>query len=224
MSHFKNRQDAAEKLIPLLDKFRHDNSVVLLAVPRGGVPIAFTIAKQYHFPLELLMTKKIGYPGHKEYAIGAVNLEDEIIDRRIRVSPAYIEGEVFRIREQLKERYKQFIGHHVSLSFKNKVLIIIDDGIATGNTMLLAIKMLRNKSPKRIVVAVPVAPHEAIERFEREAEEMICLYTPEPFISVGLHYADFPQVKDQEVMQMLAALNSQLNSGNENSIKNSRYS
>jgi putative phosphoribosyl transferase len=206
MMFFKDRNDAAKKLIPHLQKYRNERGVVM-AVPRGGVPIAYPIAKAYNFPLELLMTKKIGYPGQEEFAIGAVSLEDHIVDEQYGIPKEYIESEVSRIRESLKERYKTFMGDHQPVDLENKVVIIVDDGMATGNTILSSIKMLRKHKPQKIVVAVPVAPRETAEKIRQHVDDFICLYHPEPFIGVGLYYMDFTQVSDEEVVQLLKNAN-----------------
>jgi putative phosphoribosyl transferase len=203
---FKNRNDAAQKLIPYLNKYRNESGVVL-AVPRGGVPIAYPIAKAYNLPLELLMTKKIGHPAHPEFAIGAVSLEDHFIDDQFGVPQTYIDNEIKKIRESLKERYKLFMGNHKPVGLENKVVIIVDDGVATGNTILSAIKMLRKSNPKKIVVAVPVAPPDTAEKIKRYVDDFICLSTPVPFIGVGLHYLDFTQVSDEEVIQLIRDAN-----------------
>src|SRR5438094_586340 len=139
---FKDRYDAAMKLIPHLKKYK-DEDVIVLAVPRGGVPIGYHIAKNYNFPLELLLTKKIGHPWSNELAIGAVSLENHIIDDRHNIPESYIESEIERIRQSLKERYKKFMGNRKPADVENKIVIIVDDGIATGNTLLAAIRMIR---------------------------------------------------------------------------------
>jgi putative phosphoribosyl transferase len=203
---FKDRNDAAQQLIPHLEKYKNEKGMVL-AVPRGGVPIAYLIAKTYNLPLELLMTKKIGHPFLSEYAIGAVSLEDEITDNRYGVPQSYIDNEVSRIRESLKERYKLFMGDHKPIDIENKIVIIVDDGVATGNTILSTIKMLRKRKPKKIVVAVPVAPPEVAKKIKQQVDDFICLYTPQPFIGVGLHYMNFTQVSDEEVIQLLKDAN-----------------
>ena len=165
--HFKNRTDAAIKLIPYLSKYKNDKSVVL-AVPRGGVPIAYHIAKHYHFPLELLMIKKIGHPSNPEFAIGAVSLEDHILDERQNLSKSFIDEQIKTIRKNLEERYKLFMGSHNPIDLKGKTLIIVDDGIATGNTILSSIKMLRKRNPAKIVIAVPVAPPQTAQKMIKE--------------------------------------------------------
>lgn len=206
MIRFKDRAAAARELIPHLSKFKNERGVVL-AVPRGGVPIAYHIAKAYNLPLELLMTKKIGHPAQSEFAIGAVGLDDHFIDETFGIPESYIETEVQRIRGRLKEQYHLFMGQHKAVDLEGKVVIIVDDGIATGHTILSSIKMLRLKKPKKIVVAVPVAPPDTVEKIKKQVDELICLYTPTPFVGVGLHYMDFTQVTDEEVMRLLRDAN-----------------
>src|SRR3989344_6802382 len=199
---FQNRHDAALQLLPHLEKYKNERAVVL-AVPRGGVPIGYYIAKNYHLPLELLLTKKIGHPLHEEFAIGAVSLQDYIIDERIKVSPSYIENEIINIRNSLKERYKKFMGNRTPIDVKERTVIIMDDGVATGHTLLAAIKMIQKHQPKKIIVAVPVAPLETAKKIAKEVDDFICLHVLENFIGVGLYYSDFSQVSDEEVILML---------------------
>jgi predicted phosphoribosyltransferase len=202
---FKDRHAAALELLPHLMKYK-DEAGVILAVPRGGVPIAHPIAKSLGLPLELLMTKKIGHPANKEFAVGAVSLQDHIVDETLNVPQYYIDSEVKRIREGLKEKYRQFAGDREPPDLKDKTVIIIDDGIATGNTILSSIEMLRQQKPRGIIVAAPVAPIDTVSRISQEVDDIICLYTPEPFLGVGLHYQDFSQVSDEEVIRLLKDL------------------
>lgn len=203
---FKNRKDAALRLIPLLSKYKNEKGVVL-AVPRGGVPLAYYISKHYGFPIDLLMTKKIGHPRNSEFAIGAVSLEDHIISEKQNVPQAYIDEKVRSIREDLKERYKLFMGDYQPLDLKNKTVIIVDDGVATGNTILSAIPMIRKQGPKKIVVAVPVSPPDTARKILKEVDDFLCLYLPDDFFGVGYHYYDFSQVPDEEVMLLLKFAN-----------------
>lgn len=203
---FKNRYDAALKLIPFLEKYKNERGVVF-AIPRGGVPIGFYISKHYNLPLELLLTKKIGHPGNEEFAIGAVSLEDYIIDERHNIPESYIENEIKRIRESLKERYKKFMGDRKPVDMEDKIVIIVDDGIATGNTLLAAIRMMRQKHPKKIVVAVPVAPREAAEKIKKHVDDFICLYIADDFYGVVQFYLDFSEVSDEEVIRLLKDAN-----------------
>lgn len=202
---FKDRNEAAKLLIPYLNKYRNEDCVVL-AVPRGGVPIAYLMVKLYGFPLDLLMAKKIGHPANPEFAIGAVTLEDHIITEE-GVSLSYIDREVDRIRKSLQERYELFMGKRELIPIEDKVVIIVDDGVATGNTILTSIKMLRKKRPKKIIVAIPVAPQQTMEKLKRQVDDLICLSTPEPFIGVGQHYIEFRQVSDNTVIELLNDVN-----------------
>ena len=204
--YFNDRYDAAMQLAPLLEKYKNEKGVIL-AVPRGGVPIGYYLAKYLDFPLDLLMTKKLGHPGNEEFAIGAVSLEGSIIEETTGVPEQYIREETRRIREQLKERYIKFMGNKEPVDIKGKIIIVVDDGVATGRTILSTIKILRNKEPRKIVVAVPVASEEAADRIREVVDDFICLHTPYPFYGVGRFYADFTQVEDEDVLLLLNELN-----------------
>ncbi|MBK9013957.1 MAG: phosphoribosyltransferase [Saprospiraceae bacterium] len=204
--YFRNRFDAAQQLAPLLEKYRNEKGVIL-AVPRGGVPIGHYLAKYFGFPLELLLTKKLGHPLQPEFAIGAVTLEDSFVDEGFDLPPDFIEKEITRIRKELQRRYKSFMGDRKPIDLKGKTVIVVDDGIATGRTIMAAIKLLRKKQPKWLVVAVPVAPPSAASEFEGLVDDFICVYTPEDFFGVGGFYEDFEQVEDSEVMALLRELN-----------------
>jgi predicted phosphoribosyltransferase len=203
---FLNRYDAAMKLAPLLEKYKNEEGVIL-AVPRGGVPIGYYLAKHFDFPLDLLMTKKIGHPAHKEFAIGAVGMEDSVVDNLYNIPQYYIDREINRIRRSLIDRYKKFMGDRETIDIKNKIVIVVDDGVATGKTILVTLKLLRSRHPKKLVVAVPVSSVEAAKRISRKADEFISLYTPEPFYGVGGFYEDFSETTDEEVMALLKELN-----------------
>ena len=203
---FSNRYDAAMQLAPLLEKYKNEEGVVL-AVPRGGVPLGYYLAKHLDFAFDLLMTKKLGHPANEEFAIGAIGIEDSIVEENYNVPYNYIEQETERIRKELLENYKKFMGNKQPVDIRNKVVIVVDDGVATGRTILATLKMLRNKKPKKLVVAVPVASAEAAERISQEVDDFICLYTPEPFFGVGRFYHDFTQTTDEEVMMLLKELN-----------------
>ena len=199
---YNNRQDAAEKLIPLLKEYIDTESVVL-AVPRGGVPIGYAIARHYNLPLDLLLIKKIGHPSNPELAIGAVSLEDEILDNYFSISNEYTNKEIKEIRENLKLRFKKFMGNRSSVDLKNKTVLIVDDGIATGNTLLSAIQLVRRKSPKKIIIAVPVAPYDTAVKIRSKVETFICPNIPVNFRGVGEFYYDFSQVSDEEVIHLI---------------------
>jgi predicted phosphoribosyltransferase len=204
--YFKNRYDAAMQLIPLLKKYKNEEGIIL-AVPRGGVPIAYYIAKEYGFPLDLLMTKKLGHPFSPEYAIGSVSMESSFVENKHDIPEDYIKEETQRILQQLKERYKRFMGNKEPLSLRNKTVLIIDDGIATGLTILGMIKILRQQHPKKIIVAVPVAPRESAIRIKELVDDFICVHIPKTFYGVGMFYNDFSEVSDDDVISYLNELN-----------------
>jgi putative phosphoribosyl transferase len=203
---FRNRYEAALMLITHLEEYSHEQGAVL-AVPRGGVPIGYEIAKYFNLPLQLLMTKKIGHPMNPEFAIGSVGLEDYLIDETIAVPQKYIEEQVKLIRTSLRERYTRFMGDDAPVHLENKMVIITDDGIATGYTVLAAIRMIRRKKPKKIVVAVPVAPVNAANMLRRHVDDFICLHETYDFRGVGSYYEDFSEVSDEEVISLLREAN-----------------
>ena len=203
--YFSDRYDAAVQLIPYLEKYKKEEGVIL-AVPRGGVPIGYVLAKHLDFPLDLLMTKKLSHPLSEEYAIGAVGIEGEIIEDVENIPPQYIELGIRRIRQQLHEGYKKFMGNKEPLEIESKTVIVVDDGIATGRTILAAVKILKTKQPKKLVVAIPVASEEAAERIGKEVDDFICLYLPPLFQGVGGYYSDFTQITDDEVRGLLKQL------------------
>ena len=203
---FLDRYDAAMKLAPLLEKYKNEDGVVL-AVPRGGVPIGYYLAMHFSFPLDLLMTKKIGHPANEEFAIGAVGMQDSIVEKGYKIREKYLEGEIDRIRKTLIKRYKNFMGNTEPVDINNKIVIVVDDGVATGKTILVSLKLLRSQHPKKLVVAVPVASAEAARLIKREVDDFICLHIPEPFGGVGRFYSDFSETTDEEVMALLKELN-----------------
>ena len=199
---FQDRIDAGLALSRHLQHYKNVDGVTL-AVPRGGVPVAFPIARLLHLPLQIILSKKIGHPLHKEFAIGAVSLTGQIISPNAFATKEYIQQETVHIREQLKASYAQYMGDRKPIPLKDKIVIIIDDGIATGYTLLSTIQMIRNEAPKKIVVAVPVASKQAAVKISEVADEFICVWIPSRFHSVGEFYEDFMLVSDEEVVQML---------------------
>jgi predicted phosphoribosyltransferase len=199
---FQDRIDAGLALFQHLQHYINVDGVTL-AIPRGGVPVAFPIAKLLHLPLQIILSKKIGHPLHKEFAIGAVSLTGQIIAPNAFATEAYIQQETEHIREQLKACYAQYMGDKKPIPLKDKIVIVIDDGIATGYTLLSTIEMIRNEAPKKIVVAVPVASKQAAVKISEAADEFICAWIPSRFQCVGEFYEDFMQVSDEEVIQML---------------------
>ncbi|MDP4245045.1 MAG: phosphoribosyltransferase family protein, partial [Bacteroidota bacterium] len=196
---FTDRIEAGMLLADKLRKYQGQPGVIL-AVPRGGVPVAYAVAKELGLPLELILTKKIGHPMNKEYAIGAVSLTDAFVIPHQGVSQSYIEQEVKAVRDRLREMYRKFMGNKEPDSLAGKTVIVIDDGVATGNTLLSTIKILRKEKPARIVVAVPVASDSAVQKLSEAADELVVILIPEEFYGVGAFYEDFEQVSDEDVM------------------------
>ena len=199
---FRDRLEAGAILAEKLSQYKGRNGVVL-AVPRGGVPVAYVVAKELNLPLELLLTKKIGHPYNKEYAIGAVSLSDSYIVPHPDISPSYIESEIKAVREKLKMMSVKFKGGIVHNDLKDKIVIVIDDGIATGNTLMASLTIIKKQHPQRIVIAVPVAPSDTIKKFEKLTDEFICVLAPDDFHGVGAFYENFQQVSDEEVIYYL---------------------
>ena len=199
---FKNRIEAGIQLAAKLTKFKNQSGV-LLAVPRGGVPVAYAIAKELKLPVELLLTKKIGHPMNKEYAIGAASINDYFIANPEDISEEYIKNELYRIRTRLKEMKEKFKKNKEPTNLQDKIVIIIDDGIATGNTLLGTIHLLRKNMPNKIVIAVPVASKKGFNKLLKEVDEIVTIQIPEIFHGVGEFYENFEQVSDKEVIYYL---------------------
>ena len=183
--------------------------MLVLALPRGGVPVGFAVAKVLHVPLDVLLVHKLGMPGHEEYAIGAVAaggtrvLQSEVISA-YNIPPAVIEALTTRELREIERREKLYRAGRPALQLKDKIVILADDGLATGSTMLAAARVTRAAGPARLIVAVPVGSIEACEMLQCEVDEVICLSTPEPFNAVGQWYAHFEQTGDDEVIALLA--------------------
>lgn len=199
---FKDRQYAGHLLAKRLEKFQKEDGI-LLAVPRGGVPVAYRVAKRFGFPLEVVITKKIGHPENREFAIGAVSLKERVLGDSRGVPANYIEEETQQLRREIQRRQELYSGKRVPTELKNKTVILIDDGIATGKTILLTIKLLRAQSPKAIILAIPVVPHDKVKEISAYVEELIYIIAPYDFKSVGQYYENFDQVEDGEVITLL---------------------
>lgn len=196
---FHDREEAGVLLAAKLKKYKNEPGIVL-AVPRGGVPVAYAVAKELGFPIEMILTKKIGHPMNKEYAIGAASLTDYFIVPHENVTEKYIEQELLRVRKRLKQMYTRFMGDKEPENLKGKTVLVIDDGIATGNTLLGTVNVLRKSNPGKIVIGVPVASKNAVQKLSKEVDEVVAVLIPEEFYGVGAFYEDFEQVSDEEVM------------------------
>lgn len=202
---FRDRIEAGLLLAQKLRKYKNDPGIVL-AVPRGGVPVAYAVARELGFPVEIILTKKIGHPMNKEYAIGAASLTDYFVIPHENVTEEYIQQELKRIRSRLKEMYTSFMGDREPENIKGKTVLIIDDGIATGNTLLGTVQVLRKSNPGKIVIGVPVASESAVEKLSKEVDEVVAVLIPDEFYGVGAFYEDFEQVSDAEVIYYLDKL------------------
>lgn len=202
---FRDRIEAGELLAAKLKKYKNTSGIVL-AVPRGGVPVAFAVAKELGFPVEVVLTKKIGHPMNKEYAIGAASLTDYFVIPHENVSEKYIQEELKLIRANLKKMYARFMGDKEPADIKDKTVIVIDDGIATGNTLLGTIHVLRKGKPGKIVIGVPVASKSAMRKLSTEVDEVVAVMVPDEFHGVGAFYEDFGQVSDEEALFYLDKL------------------
>jgi predicted phosphoribosyltransferase len=200
---FHDRSEAALMLTKKLEKYRGEKGVVM-AIPRGGVPIGFRIAKQLRLPLEVMLTKKIGHPYNKEFAIGSVSLYGATVDEKITVPDEYLKKETERIRKSLRVSHKIYCGDQKPADVARKTVIITDDGVATGNTILAAADILRKRSPAKIVIAVPVLPFEKVEELKRYADNLVYVIAPYDFAGVGQFYENFPQLTDEEVIFFLS--------------------
>jgi putative phosphoribosyl transferase len=207
---FLDRKDASEKLSHSLEKFKNED-VIVLAVPRGGLPIAYESIKRFGLKWDLIIPRKIGAPHNKEVAIGAVSVDGSyfINDHYVEmldISQDYIQKEVTEQINEIKRRMKEYRGKDTFPEVKDKTVIIIDDGIATGFTIMAVIKAVKKQGAKKIVLAIPVGPRETIEEFKGIVDEVICLYLPDDFYAVGSYYLDFKQVTDEEVFQIINEL------------------
>jgi putative phosphoribosyl transferase len=202
MESIQNREVAAIMLADQLAKYKGQKGVVL-AIPRGGVPVAAPIAKKLGMPMEVVLTKKIGHPSNPEFAIGAVSKDSIVVDERIEVPEGYVAQEAQRLRAELDKKYKLFMGDRKHVTLQDRVAIIVDDGIATGKTLEATVDLVKKENPRKIVIAVPVAPYEAIYRFKSLVDEVVCLLVPPFFQAVGQFYNEFNQTSDEEVIQLL---------------------
>jgi putative phosphoribosyl transferase len=203
---FRNRVDAGQKLASLLGKYKNQNAIVY-ALPRGGVPIAKEVADSLNCPLDLIIVRKIGHPENPEYALGAVAEDGFLVvneEELARVDPQWFEAEKHEQMQEAWRRRELYLRGKEPITAAGKIAIIVDDGIATGSTMLVAIKKVKQEKPSKIVVAVAVSPKDTAQRFAREVDEFLAVTIPEIFWgAIGYYYDDFSQVSDEEVMALM---------------------
>lgn len=206
---FRDREQAGKALAAALMDLVGEETVVL-AIPRGGVVVGAVVARAIGATLDVIVTRKIGAPGEPEYALGAVTQGGEvIIDEEavemLHVGRDYLEAEAANQRREVKDRMRRFRGDRPLPSLGGRVVVIVDDGVATGNTVFAALGSVRMQHPKSVIVAVPVGPSETIAKLAGEADRVVCLETPEPFFAIGQFYSEFGQVEDEEVKRILDA-------------------
>jgi predicted phosphoribosyltransferase len=207
-ARFADRREAGQALARRLATLSGQN-VVVLGLPRGGVPVAFEVACALRVPLDVLVVRKLGFPGQPEFAMGAiasggVRVMNDEIPREYMPGPDEVEAVARAEQVELERRERAYRGHRHLTPVAGRVVLLVDDGLATGTTMRAAVRAVRQLSPSRVVVAVPVASIQARDAVAALADDVVCLSTPEPFTAVGLWYESFPQTSDDEVAELLA--------------------
>lgn len=206
---FQDRIDAANQLLPKLEKYKGNKDAILLAIPRGALEMGAVMRDALKLPLDIVVTKKIGAPGNEEYAIGSVGPDgstqvNEAVMADYGISQSYIDSEAKHLKEAIQKRYQTYRGTSELPKLKDKIVIVVDDGIATGFTTLAAVQYIRRQNPKKIILAVPVSAQDSYETLKKEVDELICLQTPANFFAVGQFYQNFPQVSDKEAIEILS--------------------
>lgn len=212
---FHDRREAGRLLAEKLSAYANRSDVIVLALPRGGVPVAYEVARALNVPLDVFAVRKLGVPGHDELAMGAIApggvrvLNDEVV-LALGIPEHLIDAVAAREEQELMRRERLYRGDCPPLDVRGKTIILIDDGLATGATMLAAVKALRQLQAGRVVVAVPIASPETCEQVRGQVDDIICAVTPESFYAVGLWYENFSQTSDEEVRDLLARANEEV--------------
>jgi len=205
---FRDRTEAGRILAKMLSTYADRRDVVVLGLPRGGVPVAFEVAKSLHAPLDVFLVRKLGVPGQEELAMGAIAsngvrvVNDEVVNA-LKIPPRVIDSVAAKEARELSRREQLYRTGRPTADVTGRTVILVDDGLATGSTMRAALAALRQKHPAKMIVAVPVAAVPTCEEFQSEADELVCLQSPEPFYSVGFWYDDFSQTTDEEIRELL---------------------
>ena len=207
-ARFRDRFDAGRRLATVLQPYVGRPNLLVLALPRGGVPVAYEVARQLHAPLDLMLVRKLGVPGHEELAMGAIAaggvrvISDDVV-RALAIPDRSIAAIAAHEEHELERRAREYRGDRPLPDVEGKTVILIDDGLATGSTMRAAVAALKSQHPERLVVAVPVAAPETCEALRQEVDDVVCALAPEPFFAVGNWYQDFSQTSDEEVRELL---------------------
>jgi putative phosphoribosyl transferase len=205
---YRNRIDAGKQLAARLGEYADRDDVLVLALPRGGVPVAFEVAKALQAPLDVFLVRKLGVPGHEELAMGAIAtggvrvLNDDVVNY-LRIPDDEIDAVAELELKELERREQAYRGKRAEPEVRGKTVILVDDGLATGSTMRAAAVALREQNPAKIVVAVPVSAAQTCDEYRMGVDEIVCAKTPEPFMGVGMWYRDFSQTTDEEVSDLL---------------------
>lgn len=208
-ARFQNRTEAGKQLAASLKPYADRPNVLVLGLPRGGVPVAYEVAQALHAPLDICLVRKLGVPAHKELAMGAIAsggvrvLNYDVISW-LGIAGKTIDAVAARELKELQRRDRAYRGDRPQPDVRDQIVILVDDGIATGSTMRAAISVLKPQQPQRLIVAIPVAPPETCEALKGEVDEVVCLLAPEAFYAIGLWYEDFSQTTDDEVRDLLA--------------------
>jgi putative phosphoribosyl transferase len=206
--YFRNRTEAGQVLARHLQHYKNIPDLLVLALPRGGVPAAYEVARELNAPLDVFTVRKLGVPGHQELAMGAIatggiRILHEGVIRELGIPEKTIDIVAEHERQELARREQLYRGERPPLSVENRTVIIVDDGLATGSSMRAAVQALRQSKPAKLVVAIPTAPAETCQKLTDIADEVVCAITPEPFYAVGGSYADFNQITDDEVKEII---------------------
>jgi putative phosphoribosyl transferase len=205
---FRDRRHAGRELADALARYARVPDVLVLALPRGGVPVGYEVARTIGAPLDVFLVRKLGFPGNQEYAMGAIAsggvrvIDDELLGR-VGISPAVVERVIQKEERELRRREYAYRGHLPPLELAGRTAILVDDGLATGSSMRAAVKAARGRGARRIVVATPVGPSDTVCELSRLADEVVCPSRPEPFLAVGRFYENFDQTEDAEVVALL---------------------
>jgi predicted phosphoribosyltransferase len=208
MRRYRDRFEAGRALAAHLEAYAGRPDVLVLALPRGGVPVGYEVARALQAPLDVFLVRKLGLPGQPELAMGAIAtggvrvLNEEVV-RALGVPDEVIDAVAEEEQQELERRAREYRGDRPPPDVRGRIVILVDDGLATGSTMRAAVAALRRQGPARIVVAVPVGAAETCAEMQAEADEAVCAHTPEPFYAVGLWYEDFTQTTDEEVHDLL---------------------
>jgi predicted phosphoribosyltransferase len=205
---YRDRIDAGKQLAARLREYADRDDVLVLALPRGGVPVAYEVAKALRAPLDIFLVRKLGVPGHEELAMGAIAtggvrvLNDDLVNY-LRIPGDVIDAVAQLELKELERRERAYRGDRREPDVKDRIVILVDDGLATGSTMRAAAAALREQNPAKIVVAVPVSAPQTCDEYRMGVDEIVCAKTPEPFMGVGMWYRDFSQTTDEEVRELL---------------------